>query len=59
MQANAWTDKLALRQYRKRIEALYGQLEAMGVQRLRARTHPGLELKLHASLLAATIANAD
>ncbi len=32
---------------------------AMGVQRLRARTNPGLELKLHASLLAATIANAD
>jgi len=56
---NTWADKLALRAYRKRIEALYSQLEAMGVQRLRARTNPGLELKLHASLLAATIANAD
>ncbi len=32
--------------------------EAMGVQRLRARTPPGLELKRHASLLALTIANA-
>jgi len=37
---------------------LYSQLEAMGVQRLRARTNPGLARKLHASLLAATIANA-
>ncbi len=59
MAPNAWADKLALRAYRKRIEALYSQLEAMGVQRLRARTNPGLELKLHASLLAATFANAD
>jgi len=31
----------------------------MGVQRLRARTNPGLERKLHAALLAVTIANAD
>jgi hypothetical protein len=59
MRPNLWADKLALRAYRKRIEALYSQLEAMGVQRLRARTNPGLELKLHAALLAATIANAD
>ena len=59
MTPNRWADKLALRTYRKRIEALYSQLEAMGVQRLRARTNPGLELKLHAALLAATIANAD
>ena len=59
MRPNAWADKLALRDYRKRIEALYSQLEAMGVQRLRARTNPGLELKLHAALLAVTIANAD
>jgi hypothetical protein len=58
MRPNDWADKLALRDYRKRIEALYSQLETMGVQRLRARTNPGLELKLHASLLAATIANA-
>jgi hypothetical protein len=59
MRPNLWADKLALRQYRKRIEALYSQLEAMGVQRLRARTNPGLQLKLHASLLAAIISNAD
>jgi hypothetical protein len=59
MRPNAWADKLALRAWRKRIEALYSQLEAMGVQRLRARTNPGLLLKLHASLLAVTITNAD
>jgi hypothetical protein len=59
MPPNHWADKLALRAWRKRIEALYSQLEAMGVQRLRARTNPGLQLKLHASLLAVTIANTD
>jgi len=59
MAPNPWADKLALRAYRKRIETLYSQLEAMGLERLRARTNPGLELKVHASLLAATIANAD
>ena len=59
MRPNDWADQLALRDYRKRIEALYSQLEAMGTQRLRVRTNPGLELKLHASLLAATITTAD
>lgn len=59
MAPNLWADKLALREYRNRIETLYSQFEAMGVARLRARTNPGLELKVHASLLAATIANAD
>jgi hypothetical protein len=58
MAPNLWADKLALRAYRKRIETLYSQLEAMGLERLRARTNPGLELKVHASLLAVTIANA-
>jgi len=58
MRPNLWADKLALRAWRKRIEALFSQLEAMGVQRLRARANPGLQLKLHASLLAATITNA-
>jgi len=56
---NAWADKLALRAYRKRIESLYSQCEAMGVQRLRARSNLGLAIKLHASLLALTITNAD
>jgi len=58
MRPNRWADKLALRAWRKRVEALFSQLEATGVQRLRARTNPGLQLKRHASLLAATIANA-
>jgi len=59
MRPNLWADKLALRAYRRRIETLYSQLEAMGLERLRARTNPGLELKVHASLLAVTITNAD
>ena len=56
---SVWADKLALRAYRTRIEALYRRLAAMGVQRPRARTNPGLALKPHAALLAATIAHAD
>src|SRR4051794_17790792 len=59
MAPNLWADTLALRAYRKRIETLYSQLEAMGLERLRARTNPGLELKVHATLLAVTIANAN
>jgi hypothetical protein len=55
----ARADKLALRDHRKRLEVPYSQLEAMGVQRLRTRINPGLELKLHAALLAATLANLD
>ena len=58
MRPNLWADKLALRASRRRIEARYSQVAAMGVGRLRARTNPGLELTVHASLLAATIANA-
>jgi len=57
MRPNDWTDTLALRAYRKRIETLYSQLTAMGVQQLHARTNPGVELKLHASLLAALVTN--
>ena len=59
MRPNDWADKLALRAYRKRIETLYSQLETMGLQRLHARTNPGLELKVHAALLAATVTNAN
>ena len=59
MRPNRWADKLALRAWRKRIETLYSQLEQMGIQRLHARTNPGLELKLHASLLAAVVANSN
>lgn len=58
MRPNLWADKLAIRECRKRIESLNSQLEAMGVQRLRARTNAGFELKVHASLLALACANA-
>src|SRR5215211_7614517 len=57
MRPNRWADKLALREHRKRIETSHSQLEAMGVQRLRARTNTGFELKVHASLVALAIIN--
>src|SRR5918998_1655253 len=59
MRPNLWADKLALRAYRKAIETVNSQLEAMGVQRLHARTTAGRELKVQASLLALTCANAN
>jgi hypothetical protein len=49
---------LALREHRARIETSNSQLAARGIQRLHARTNPGFELKVHASLLALTIINA-
>jgi len=58
MAPNRWADKLALRAYRPRVETTNSQLAAMGIQRLQARTNPGLELKVHASLLALTIIHA-
>lgn len=58
MRPNLWADKLALREHRHRIETLNSQLEAMGLQRLRARTNAGFDLKVHASLVALTVLNA-
>jgi hypothetical protein len=58
MRPNLWADKLAIREFRKRIETLTSCLEALGLQRLRARTTAGFELKVHASLLALACANA-
>jgi len=58
MAPNRWADTLALREHRQRIETSNSQLEAMGIQRLRARTNPGFELKVHASLVALTLINA-
>jgi hypothetical protein len=52
-----WADAYDLRRYRKRIESLYSQLEAMGVQRLHARTNRGFDLKTLASLLALAFTN--
>ena len=58
MHPNLWADKLALREHRQRIETTNSQMEAMGLQRLRARTNAGFELKVHASLLALALTNA-
>lgn len=58
MRPNRWADKRALRAQRPRIETVNSQLAAMGLQRLHARTNPGLELKVRASLLAALLTNA-
>lgn len=52
MQPNHWLDDLLLREYRHTIETVNSQLEAMGTQRLRARTNTGFALKVHASLIA-------
>lgn len=58
MRPNLWADKLTLREHRPRIETTNSQLETMGIQRLHARTNPGFELKVLASLLALAIINA-
>ena len=57
MSPNSWADDFDLRHYRKRIETVYSQLEAMGIQRLHARTNHGFDLKTHASLLALAFSN--
>jgi hypothetical protein len=57
MTPNTWLEKVAIREHRKRIETSNSQLEAMGVQRLRARTNPGFELKVFASVLALIFIN--
>jgi hypothetical protein len=58
MWPNEWDDALALQEERRRIETVNSQLAAMGIQHLHVRTVPGLELKVHASLLALTCARA-
>lgn len=57
MSPNSWADDFDLRLYRKRIETVYSQLEAMGIQRLHARTNAGFDLKAWASLLALAFSN--
>lgn len=57
MAPNVWADDSDLALYRKRIESVYSQLEAMGVQRLHARTNLGFDLKAFASLLALAFSN--
>lgn len=60
MRPHAWfVDELELEEYRHTIETVNSQLESMGVERLRARTNQGLDLKVQASLIALTCNNID
>jgi hypothetical protein len=57
MAPNRWSDDYDLALYRKCIETVYSQCEAMGLQRLHARTNIGFDLKVWASLLALAFTN--
>ena len=57
MSPNSWADEYDMRQYRKRIETVYSQMEKMGIQRLHARTNVGFDMKALASLLALAFTN--
>ena len=60
MKPHEWfVDELELREYRHTIETVNSQAEAMGIERLHARTNAGFDLKVHASLLALQCWNAD
>lgn len=52
-----WVDEYDLRHYRMRIETINSQLESMGLERLHARTNLGVEIKVHASLVALAFKN--
>lgn len=52
MQPHPWWDEWELEEQRGRIETCNSQLESMGVERLKARTNPGFDIKVHASLIA-------
>ncbi len=52
MEPNPIDERVGLRTHRKKIEGAYSQLEAWGMQRLRARTNEGCMLKVWASLFA-------
>jgi len=54
---NTAAERAGLRTFRKTIETVNSQAEAMGIQRLRARTNAGFDLKVSASLLALTCTN--
>jgi hypothetical protein len=58
MQPHAWfLDDIELRDYRHTIETVNSQCEKMGLERLYARTNPGFELKVLASLIALAYTN--
>jgi hypothetical protein len=52
MPPHAWADEYDLRLYRKGIETRNSQLESMAVDRLRARTNAGFDIKVQASVIA-------
>ena len=52
MEPLPWWDECELKMYRHSLETLDSQCEKMGLERLHARTNPGLQLKVHASLVA-------
>jgi hypothetical protein len=58
MAPNPLDERVGLRTHRKKIEGVNSQLEAWGVQRLRARTNEGFMLKVWASLFALLCMNA-
>jgi hypothetical protein len=53
----AWADDYDLRFYRRRIETVYSQMAAMGLQQLHARTNHGFDLKAWATILALAFSN--
>jgi hypothetical protein len=60
MKPHEWfVDELELREYRHTIETVNSQAEAMGLERLHARTNAGFDLKVHASLIALQCWNAN
>ncbi len=52
MAPHTQAERAGLRTFRKTIETVNSQAEAMGIQRLRARTNAGCGLKVMASVLA-------
>lgn len=59
MAPNHWIDEIDLETHRKGIETINSQLESMGLQRLKARTNQGFDMKVHASLVALMTTNVN
>ena len=59
MTPNTRAEQCGLRTFRLTIETVNSQLTAMGIARLHVRSVAGLEIKVHASLLALACLNVD
>ena len=60
MQPHAWfLDAIELRDYRHTIETVNSQCEKMGLAHLYARTNPGFELKVLATIIALSCTEHD